>query len=67
MEERKAKCVYYGKIKPKRSYANDECNYICYGKDYCECVVESSDNLPFFEEQKDKEFDKFYCGCHGWD
>ncbi|MDD5547112.1 MAG: hypothetical protein PHO67_08180 [Candidatus Omnitrophica bacterium] len=23
--------------------------------------------LPFFEYHPDKEFDRFYCGCFGWD
>ena len=28
---------------------------------------ESSIELPFFEYKPDKEYDKFYCGCGGWD
>lgn len=24
-------------------------------------------SLPFFEHKSDSPFDKFYCGCRGWD
>ena len=33
----------------------------------CEKIVESSINLPFFEYRPKHPFDKFYCGCKGWD
>lgn len=111
---RKAKCAYYGGVKPRRRYANDECNYGCHGESTCGCLVDSSLDLSFFVYQGEnsrfatqkckncgyyksvhdspyyansdkknpnlcinngKEFeaigdpgyDKFYCGCHGWD
>lgn len=34
---------------------------------YCGKERESSPELPFFEYKPDKEYDKFYCGCWGWD
>ena len=39
-----------------------KCTYGC--KD---TIVESKESLPFFKEQKDKEYDEYYCGCYGWD
>lgn len=65
---RMARCVYCGKPKPNRRYANDECNYGCNGKPFCECkAIPSSENLPFFEYKPNMPLDKFYCGCFGWD
>jgi len=47
---RTARCTYFGMTKPRRRYANDECNYSCYRKLTCECGSESSDtNLAFFK------------------
>jgi hypothetical protein len=34
---------------------------------YCKAVVNSSIGLPFFVLQLDREQDRFYCGCKGWD
>ena len=34
---------------------------------YCNTIVDSSLNLPFFEYRPDKEYDSFYDGCWGWD
>lgn len=34
---------------------------------YCGDEVPSSVNLPFFKYQEDKEYDRYYCGCLGWD
>ena len=34
---------------------------------YCSKKEKSSLSLPFFEHQPTKEFDKYYCGCEGWD
>ena len=65
---RTARCTYYKKNKPKRRYANDECNYGCKGKDTCNCgAVASNINLPFFKHKPSEEQDEFYCGCFGWD
>lgn len=63
-----ARCVYFGKAKPRRRYANDECNYGCRGNNVCKCgKVPSSLDLAFFEYKPNEEHDKFYCGCFGWD
>lgn len=34
---------------------------------YCKTVRPSSDQLPFFSHNKEKQLDSFYCGCLGWD
>ena len=34
---------------------------------YCGEIVDSNKNLPFFEYCPDQEYDRFYCGCRGWD
>lgn len=77
--ERMARCSYYGSsnivdLKRKFKFA---CNYDCdktiaEGGRHCKCERPSSDNekghgLPFFEACPDKPYDKFYCGCWGWD
>jgi hypothetical protein len=68
LQGRTAKCSYFGKRKPNRRYANDECNYGCRGKPVCECgSVPSKIDLPFFEYLPNEKQDKFYCGCFGWD
>lgn len=33
----------------------------------CGEIVDSNLNLPFFEYCPDKEYDRFYSGCWGWD
>jgi len=33
----------------------------------CSNRTPSAWNLPFFKYQEDKDEDRFYCGCHGWD
>lgn len=33
----------------------------------CGKIVDSKFNLAFFVYQPKQEFDKFYCGCYGWD
>jgi len=32
----------------------------------CKTVSPSGTKLAFFEHLPDKEFDLYYCGCHGW-
>lgn len=69
LTSRKARCAYYGGRTAKRgSYGGgNECNY---GQDrapICTCEQPSSSQLPFFEHKAAEPFDKFYCGCHGWD
>ena len=34
---------------------------------YCGKEKDSSEDLPFFEYKKDCEYDRYYCGCEGWD
>ena len=34
---------------------------------YGDSIVDSSWELPFFEYLPNKEFDRYYCGCWGWD
>lgn len=33
----------------------------------CQMEVPSHTGLPFFERTADAEYDRFYCGCMGWD
>lgn len=33
----------------------------------CDNIVDSNWNLPFFEYRPNEEYDRFYCGCYGWD
>src|SRR5437016_4205034 len=33
---------------------------------YCNTLVASSVELPFFEYRKTKQFDSYYDGCRGW-
>ena len=69
LTDRTARCSYFGKKKPNRRYANDECSpKRCLGKPTCECgSIPSSFDLAFFSYKPDKEQDSFYCGCFGWD
>lgn len=46
--------------KPKKRMA--KCSYGC--KD---SIVESSSDLAFFQSNPEQEFDRYYCGCYGWD
>jgi len=32
----------------------------------CNNTTESSLDLPFFEYHPEREMDKYYCGCKGW-
>lgn len=36
---------------------------------YCGELADSKnkERLPFFEERKECKYDKFYCGCRGWE
>lgn len=33
---------------------------------YCGTFCPSDTKLPFFEYVGDREYDRFYCGCRGW-
>ena len=53
LEGRLAKCSY----RAKRNGLKHE----------PEATKPSSSALAFFEYKPDSEFDRYYCGCHGWD
>lgn len=66
LEGRNARCAYYGKPKgrncgplyPKGMQLVDG---------ICKSEAKSDYNLPFFEWRPKDVFDKYYCGCFGWD
>ena len=67
-------CANYGKKKPKGKYFKDECNCGCRGKSKCCCrgipsldIYDKVPNKFHFEYRPKEKYDKFYCGCHGWD
>jgi len=68
LEGRRARCAYFnaalGRCNDTRHNRFSEKS----GKvgDYLS-EIESSWTLPFFEHCPDQEFDKFFCGCWGWD
>jgi len=33
----------------------------------CDRVVKSEITLPFFEYLPDQKYDRYYCGCRGWE
>ena len=33
----------------------------------CNNIVDSNWDLPFFEYRPNEKYDKYYCGCWGWD
>lgn len=33
----------------------------------CKTMVDSKWTLPFFKHSPDQPFDRYYCGCRGWD
>jgi len=63
---RKARCSYYGKP-VKRGMYNSNCCDICAKVDVCHCERDSSYDLWFFRYKPNKEYDEFYCACHGAD
>ena len=34
---------------------------------YGDSIRDSAVTLPFFEHRPHKDYDSYYCGCHGWD
>lgn len=52
LEGRKAKCDYFGR-EPHRN----ESNYGCRGKDICDCVRDSTEQLPFFTYRGEGSYD----------
>jgi hypothetical protein len=45
---------------PKVEMRQAECSY-------CNRRVPSNIHLAFFEHKPNEPYDKFYCGCRGWD
>ena len=66
LEGRKARCDYYGK-KVKRGMYNANCCEKCAKVEVCQCEEPSATSLWFFQHHADKEYDGFYCACHGAD
>jgi len=66
LDGRKARCTFYGKPVKKGSY-NGCCCTKCDRLDICQCEEPSSTSLWFFQLHPDKEFDEYYCACHGAD
>ena len=68
LSERIARCDYYGQTWSGRLH---ESNHGCKRGEPCMCKAPSTESqagrLAFFTYQPQKEFDMFYCGCHGWD
>lgn len=68
---RRARCDYFGKPVKKGMYnANccDKCSEsVRSGDGNCHCEEDSCTKLWFFVSQPDKEFDRYYCACHGAD
>ena len=59
LEGRKAKCCY-SHSSPSNPFKENSFDRLV-------DTVPSSLKLPFFEYKPDQEYDKFYCGCWGWD
>lgn len=38
-----------------------------YYKGKCQSEADSKRGLAFFEHLPEQEFDRYYCGCRGWD
>jgi len=63
LTNRRARCFYHG----KNSTHKCQSHYRTQSKTICKAEEPSDVDLPFFEYKLDKEYDIFYCGCHGWD
>jgi hypothetical protein len=73
LTNRKSRCCYYGKL----SGRSGKCSPImgAFGhpelsakpNTICQAEISSNLELPFFEHKPEKEYDIFYCGCHGWE
>lgn len=57
-----ALCAYSG----CKSNIRKSTHYGEYGKDG-RSFAPSSPDLPFFEHKPDRDTDRYYCGCFGWD
>lgn len=63
---RKARCAYYGTPVKSSWYNGNACD-VCKTGENCQCEKPSSTGLWFFASHPDKEYDEFYCACHGAD
>lgn len=59
LEGRRARCSY--------NHDGRGCPTTRHGGGCCTSDRASDYGLAFFELQLDEEFDRFYCGCWGWD
>jgi hypothetical protein len=60
LTNRRARCSYYN-TQPNHKHEG-RCD-----RNICHCEEPSSSNLAFFEYRPNEEYDRFYCGCFGWD
>jgi hypothetical protein len=61
---RRARCSHYGQKVGRKN----ECVTCRNGDGRCQCEVNSNPTrLAFFESCPNEEYDRFYCGCFGWD
>jgi hypothetical protein len=71
LENRVARCAYFGKPVKTGMYNGNCCgkctDSVRNGDKLCHCEYPSSTKLWFFQVNPDKEFDTFYCACHGAD
>lgn len=73
LQGRRARCLYYGWKMKYWGKIRNECpkckDRWTYAEKYtpCQCEVDSDWDLPLFTYRPGKEFDWYYCGCHGWD
>jgi hypothetical protein len=54
-----------GKI--NKFYFEVDKNTVRKAKCSCGMISESNPKLPFFKAQPQSDFDRYYCGCWGWD
>lgn len=65
LDGRTARCTYYGKgvgrhdERPSSERAKSP--------HACKSEAPSSTSLAFFEHKPSEPFDRYYCGCFGWD
>lgn len=55
-------CDEIAPIQPNLVGRKAKCSYGC-----VKTITDSSLDLAFFEHKPDAEFDRYYCGCYGWD
>lgn len=74
-EIRMARCWFHGttNIKEEKEAFRMGCNHDCNktlkaGGTHCQCERPSTEeHLFLFEAKPEQAFDRFYCGCKGWD